>query len=374
MKKICFIGTGWMGATQIKQLSEMKDVDIVVIIEKNIKRGKSVAKEIGLENVEVIEDFDYALDNFDFDIVWIVSPNNCHSEQAIKAMKRNKHVFCEKPASTSFEDYLTEIEIEKNNPKLRTLVDYILYFNPMEKSLVNLVEQKGIGTISQIQVNYRHSVNIEEDRKWKLKHEYVGDALGMGINHAISVIINIMKSQAKPVSVYATSHNLHVRNFEVDPIWTIFIKFDNGATGICLGNIDEENGYDLYHSISASDGGFIFDSRIDLENKIRLWSRKLTNGKWIYPLKKDFKSDNELVRNFCNSKSLPDSGDVLDHQVKDVLKHFLSSIDGDISPLSFNNSKVISEIGWAAQLSSQKHIEIKLPLSEKAKVALKKFK
>jgi antitoxin component of RelBE/YafQ-DinJ toxin-antitoxin module len=49
-------------------------------------------------------------------------------------------------------------------------------------------------------VNYRHPINIAEDKVWKLSREIMGDAIGMGIIHALSVMLNIMAAQgAMPV-------------------------------------------------------------------------------------------------------------------------------------------------------------------------------
>ena len=98
-------------------------------------------------------------------------------------------------------------------------------------------------------MNYRHPINAAGDKVWKLREGTMGDAIGMGINHAISVMVFAMASQARPVAVYATSQNPNVRGFEADPLYNILLKFDNGATGFCFGNIDNGNGYDAYHKI-----------------------------------------------------------------------------------------------------------------------------
>lgn len=362
---VCFIGTGWMGATQLQVLSRFEKVSISVVVEKNQESARNLLDGMGLKDVPVTDDYLAALDKYPIDIVWIVSPNSFHGEQAIAAMERGIHVFCEKPASTTFAEYEKEIALSKANPKLMTMVDYILYFNQMEKVLVDLAKDDKFGKIHQIQVNYRHPVNISGNKAWKLSKEIMGDAMGMGINHAISVIMNVMSTQAKPVAVYATSDNSHVRGFEVDPVWNIMIRFDNNATAICLGNIDIENGYDLFHCIAGSKGGFIFDSRVEVRDKIRLWQEDLTGGKWVYPLHDDFSSENVILKSLFPGMMLPDSGNVLDHQIMFALEHFINSVrTGEESPLSFNNSHLIAEIGWAAQVSALTHREVALPISD----------
>jgi hypothetical protein len=34
-------------------------------------------------------------------------------------------------------------------------------------------------------------------------------------------------------------------------------------TGLCFGNVDQANGYDAYHNIHGTKGGFIFDSYLE---------------------------------------------------------------------------------------------------------------
>jgi predicted dehydrogenase len=174
-----------------------------------------------------------------------------------------------------------------------------------------------------------------------------------------------MKKQARPVAVYATSKNSGVRGFEPDPVWNIMIRFDNGATGTCLGNIDIENGYDLYHNIAGSKGGFIFDSRVALSEKIRIWSEMVEEGQWVYPLRdKSYSAISEL-ETFTTDMILPDSGNVMDHQVEQAIEHFLESVrSGKKSPLSFYNARMIGEIGWAARISAKFHTEVLVPLSK----------
>ena len=361
---ICFIGTGWMGSTQIKKLSKIGGAKISVVVNDDIRQAKKVLNEAGLTEVEVVVDLQKALTIYPVDIVFIVSPNAFHGSQSLLALELGKHVFCEKPPAITFQEFEKQIELTKKQPHLITMVDYILYFNPMELALRNMVANDFFGTIHQIHINYRHPVNISDDKRWKLKEDIMGDAIGMGINHAISAILFIMDEQTKPTAVYATSQNSRIRGFEPDTVWNIMIRFNNGATGICLGNIDIENGYDLYHNIAGSKGGFIFDSRVDLSEKIRLWNEEVAEGQWVYPLRDNSFSIMPGLESFAPGIMLPDSGNVMDHQVERAIEDFLESVRMGIeSPLSFGNTSMIGEIGWAARISAKFHREVPVPLS-----------
>ena len=365
--KVGFVGAGWMGSVQMQRITERDDAEIVVLFEKNAKRGKEVLKSLGLSEDLLVADYQKIIDNPDIDAVWLVSPNSFHGAQSIAAMEAGKHVFCEKPASTTFDDYCKQIELERNNPGLKTFVDYLMNFDSMENHLRQMVADGHFGKITQIQINYRHPVNIAGDKAWKLSKDIMGDAIGMGIVHSISAMINLMSPQTKPIAVYATNLKSQVRGFQAEPIYNILLKFDNGATGFCFGNIDSGNGYDAYHNLFGTEGGFVFESQTDRTHKVRYWSEKSTDGKWVWPLNPEkCKADGMEQLIWPNDTTTPDSGDVVEHQTGECVGHFIECIKNDKkSFLSFVNSSAVAEIGWAAQMSAATGKEILLPLNKK---------
>lgn len=351
-----------MGSEQMRRLAARKDIEIVALCEVNQERGRQVLDELKLPKTRLVSEYSDLTKDASIDAIWLVSPNTHHGPQSIAALEAGKHVFCEKPASTTYADHLRQVELAKANPKLRTLVDYILYFDAFEQRLCKLVAEKAFGTVSQIQVNYRHAVNITGDKAWKLKREVMGDAIGMGINHAVSVMLFAMASEAKPVKVYATSMAAQVRPFEADPIWNLHITFDNGACGFVFGDIDSGNGYDAYHNLKGTEGGLIFDSQLDRPQKVRLWRKGVAGDRWTYPLD-PARCQADGVEAWPADTTTPDSGDVIEHQTGEVVAHFIESIQsGKPSPLSFDRSAAVAEIGWAAQVSALTGQPVALPL------------
>lgn len=362
--KIGFVGAGWMGKEQLKRLTERDDTEILALLEPNKERGEQVLTDLGLSKDLLVDDYGRIVKDDRIDAVWLLSPNGFHGAQSIAAMEAGKHVFCEKPCATTFSDFRKQIELERANPRLITFVDYIMNFDTMEARLKEMVKQDEFGQITQIQVNYRHPINIAADKVWKLKKDIMGDAIGMGIIHSLSVMMNCMELQTKPVGVFATNCEARVRGFEAPPVWNIMVRFDNGATGFCFGNIDNANGYDAYHNVYGTKGGFIFDSQTERSHKVRYWSEKGTDGKWIYPLDSR-RCEKEGVPGLAwpEKTTTPDSGDVIEHQTGSCIEHFIECVkQRKKSFLSFENSAPVTEIGWAAQMSAALKKEISLPL------------
>ncbi len=356
------IGAGWMGSTLLKRLGERPDVKVHALCTSDSARGEKTLAEAGVSGARVLNDFDEMLEVPGIDAVFLVNPNAYHGPQSIAALEADKHIFCEKPASTTFADHCRQVELAASKPHLKTFVDYILNFDTFEQRLRGMIEAGDFGTVTQIQINYRHPINIAGSKAWKLDRGMMGDAIGMGINHAVSVLLRAMESQARPVSVYATSMPAQVRAFEADPIWNIQIEFDNRASGFIFGNIDSANGYDAFHSVYGTKGALIFDSLLERPQKVRTWREGVADGKWTYPLD-EAASRAQGVEPWPADTTTPDSGDVVEHQTGECVAHFLECIHEDRqSPLSMVNSVTVAEVQWAAQASARLKTPVALPL------------
>ena len=361
------VGAGWMGATLLRRFTEQYRVKVVGVHQRRRNKALEVMNELGLGEDLYFDDFEQMLTDPDLDAVIISSTNEAHGKQAIAAMEAGKHVFCEKPCATRYDEFLRQIELEKANPELVTFVDYLMNFDALENRIRRMTREGDFGTITQIQVNYRHPINIADDKVWKLSGERMGDAIGMGIIHSLSVMLNIMAEQgATPMKVYATSSMVHRRDFDIPGLWNLQIEFSNGATGCCFGNVDQANGYDAYHHIHGTEGGLIFDSLLDRPQKVRFWSEKTTGGKWIYPLDPArCEAEGTTEHQLPADTSTPDSGDVMKHQTGACVSHFLECIrQGEQSYLSFVNSAPVADLGWAAQISAAEGVPVELPLDE----------
>lgn len=358
------VGAGWMGQALLARLAECEGVEVRGLCQRDQAAAATALDACGLSPALWTHDYGALLADPGIDAVFVCTPNALHGPQSIAALEAGKHLFCEKPAATRFEHHLRQIELDAQHPGLTTFVDYILWFDPMELELRRLVATGALGTIKQIQVNYRHPVNIEGTKAWKLRADTIGDAIGMGIIHALWAMLHAMEPQAQPVTVFATSSPARSRPFEVDPIWTIQVGFDNGATGICLGDIDGGVGYDAYHALSGTEGAFVFDSLVESAQKVRYRSASLTGDRQVWPLdaaRCQREGLGELA--WDPATATPDSGDVWRHQTAEAVAHFVACVQRGVkSPLGLLASRTVAELGWAALMSAAVRAPVSLPL------------
>lgn len=358
------IGAGWMGTELLEKVIKNPDAELVSVFDPDAENIKSLKERFSLTDGIFVNSFEDLMKN-NIDAVVIASPNDLHGYQSIAALKNGKHVFCEKPAATKYADILEQKRLDESNPDLITFVDYILQFDDMEKKLHQMIEQNIFGEISQIQINYRHAINIAGKKIWKTGVE----AIGMGPIHSVHLVLWHMIDR-KLESVYVSSMAPQGNLYKVPPIYDVHMQFDNGASGIIPSNIETPNGYDVYHSIFGTDGWFIFDPQayVSTEDpsvnfKIRYKSRKKTADKWIYPLHKDLSDPSDQ---WPAGMSFPDSGDIINTKTKEGINHFIECIkNGTKSPLGFSDSFQTAETVFAILVSANCKNSVSLPLDEK---------
>jgi len=94
--KIGFLGAGYIAGVHAAILARDERVQIVAVQDLKKDRAQQLAQSVGAQVAHSIAEV-MAL----CDTIYITTPNTQHTELAILAAEERKHVFCEKPMSTS---------------------------------------------------------------------------------------------------------------------------------------------------------------------------------------------------------------------------------------------------------------------------------
>jgi predicted dehydrogenase len=98
--RIGVIGTGSFAKDcHLPGLLSHPNADVVAVCGSDFRRTRRLADDFSVPDVHT--DYTELCDRDDIDAVTIVSPPALHAEQAIAALARGKHVFCEKPLGVS---------------------------------------------------------------------------------------------------------------------------------------------------------------------------------------------------------------------------------------------------------------------------------
>jgi predicted dehydrogenase len=124
MLKIGVLGAGHLGKIHIKCIKQIENLELVGFYDTDEANADLVEKELEVKRFTTIESLIDAVDAVD-----IVTPTISHYDCASKALKKSKHVFIEKPLTTSVEEAKSLIEIAKE-ANVKVQVGHVERFNP----------------------------------------------------------------------------------------------------------------------------------------------------------------------------------------------------------------------------------------------------
>ncbi|MCD6440848.1 MAG: Gfo/Idh/MocA family oxidoreductase [Candidatus Marinimicrobia bacterium] len=132
MLKMGVIGAGHLGRWHIKNLQALKNVDLLGFYDVDTKRSEQIAQEF---QTTPYDSLDKLLDRCD--AVSIVVPTSYHYDVAKAALRKNIHVFCEKPFMQTIAEANDVID-HAHRKNLVLQVGHIERFNPALSGLKNI--------------------------------------------------------------------------------------------------------------------------------------------------------------------------------------------------------------------------------------------
>ena len=142
--KLCLIGAGRAGMVHARNYQfEISNTKIVAVVDANKKVAEEAARELNDKNFFI--EFEEALAGVEFDAVCIGAPTFVHAETVIRAADAGKHIFCEKPLSTTLKEAeQMENAIKRNQVKFQ--IGFMRRFDQNFLKAKKIIEQGEIGT------------------------------------------------------------------------------------------------------------------------------------------------------------------------------------------------------------------------------------
>lgn len=124
MNRIGVIGAGHLGKIHIKCIKESEKLELTGFFDNDTVNAYQVEEAFGIKKFNSAEELINACD-----IVDIVTPTLSHFNCASKALKKFKHVFIEKPLTTTIEEARMLIDLAKE-AGVKVQVGHVERFNP----------------------------------------------------------------------------------------------------------------------------------------------------------------------------------------------------------------------------------------------------
>jgi len=157
------IGYGYWGPNIVRNAAGLQSCDLVAICDKSEKALQRAGRVY--PGVQLTTDFDQILKSPDIDAVAVVTPVWTHFDLAKAALENGKHVFVEKPftSSSAQAEELIELAARKN---LKIMVDHTFLFSGAVRKIREIVDAGTLGPLyyfDSTRVNlglFQHDVSV----------------------------------------------------------------------------------------------------------------------------------------------------------------------------------------------------------------------
>ena len=235
--KIAIIGCG--SITEKRHAPEYVDnphVELVGFYDLNKVRSELMVEKFG---GKVFNTYQEILDNPEIDAISDCTPNFMHIEICINALKKGKHVLCEKPMAISLDEATQIMRWEKESQKV-FFIDHNQRFNQAHIEVKNIIKSGNYGKILSFRTVFGHggpenwseskSKNTWFFKKSQSKYGVIGD---LGV-HKLDLIRYLTGLEF--VEVSAMGGILHKTFENGDPIevydnTVVLMKLSNSALG-----------------------------------------------------------------------------------------------------------------------------------------------
>jgi predicted dehydrogenase len=354
-------GAGWVSGPHIKAFTHNPHTRVVAVSSRKLSSAKARAEEAGLSDVKVYDDFDKALENPDVDVVSICTPQHVHVENVVAAAKAGKHMVIEKPVANTLSEMKEERDAVRR-AKVRTVVSFVLRWNPLFETIKSMVANGGVGNVYAVEADYQHHMGSYYRSYIDTGTSERGvSAFHVGGCHALDAMRWFAGQKefeaADPVEVFgykggwrkgkSVQYNPYEFRWEeseagpleYDDMEIVMVRLSNGTIGKTAVHFGSVMPYQFPISIFG-DRGTIKDNRV--------WSPKMFPGarEWV-----------------TIPTVMPDSADVKHHPFQGEIDHFVDCVlEERESHCNLEDAVKTHEIFFGAEQSYKTGKPVRLPL------------
>ncbi len=280
------IGYGYWGPNIVRNFHLQNDSQVSVVCDRRPEALAKVAR--AYPDMEVTTDPMQIIESPDIDIVAVVTPVWTHFDLAKSALENGKHVFVEKPFTSTSEQAEELIELaERKN--LKIMVDHTFLFTGAVRKIKQLIDARELGELyyyDTTRVNlglFQHDVNVI----WDLAP------------HDLSIMDYLLSN--KPEAVVATGQK-HVNG--VEDVAYITVYYANKL--IAHVNVNWLSPVKVRTTLVGGDKKMLMWNDLESDEKIKIYDRgvRMDSREGVYDLLVSYRSGDMLAPQIENTEAL----------------------------------------------------------------------
>lgn len=260
MQKVGVIGAGYWGPNLIRNFMQIGRTTVLNVADLDLDRLKHVKKLF--PTINTTRGYQDIIQDPDIDIVAIATPVHTHFKFASEALVAGKHVFVEKPLTSSVKEARSLIALaEKNQKKL--MVGHTFLYTAAVRKMKSIIDAGELGDIYYINSQRLNLGLFQKDINvlWDLAP------------HDISIILYLLGK--KPLSVNAMGSS-HI-NPSIEDIALLAMQFDDNLIAFVQTSwLDPDKVRRI--TVVGSKKMMIFDD-VQPTEKIRIYDKRVEGPK-----------------------------------------------------------------------------------------------
>jgi predicted dehydrogenase len=221
---VAIVGLGWWGNTVAGTLAESQKLNVVLGVDPDRERRDEFSRT---HRIPASEHLETALSRDDISGVLLCSPHSVHATQMLAAAERGKHIYCEKPFTTTSAEARLALESAAVNG-VQVAIGHERRFEPPIQELQRRAKAGDLGTPLIFEGNFSQDKFLQlPPSNWRFSTDIapVGPLSATGI-HLVDLAISVL---GRPVEVWARLATLATGFANGDTLSTT-VAFESGAT------------------------------------------------------------------------------------------------------------------------------------------------
>jgi predicted dehydrogenase len=181
------IGLGYGQQVLVPAFQSLSNCDVIGVCASRIQKAETVAAKLGVPIA--FKDWRAVVDDAQVEAVAIAVPPTLQPEIALEAMRRGKHIFCEKPVAVTLEEAAT-LAKEAAKSGVANVVDFEFCAVPEWLAARELLKDGQVGQIRQVVVTWLVETYANRMKlvTWKRAASQGGGALNSLLSHTLFLI------------------------------------------------------------------------------------------------------------------------------------------------------------------------------------------
>jgi len=168
--KVGLIGAGRQGRRRAQAVKELEETELAIVADVDSRAARALAKDLGCE---ATNNWEEVVARNDLEAVIICTPNHLHAPMSIAALRRRKHVLCEKPLARDPEEAEKIVNAAKEGG-VKLKCGLTLRHHPGIQHAREWFDRGFIGELIFLRCRYGICGRPGYDKEWRAKFEFSG--------------------------------------------------------------------------------------------------------------------------------------------------------------------------------------------------------